>query len=311
MPTVHQVTAEASISTANRQRPFRRLTTTTTLLIAAGIVAVGILLLYLGGRDDLWETRQGAQALVTDLGALMFVSAGLGVLWELVGKRSFAREVLETARTSTDVEAAGLTRVGTNYVEEPDWEALFATVRKLDIFLAYGRTWRNAHLQRLERLAMTPGARIRVFLPDPGDPATIGWLAQRFSMTPDNLRQAIEEARQAYQALPVVPDASVEVFYRRGESVFSCYRFDGTAVFTLYTHQRRRTGVPTFVCRDGGSLYQFIRDEFDAILSQSVPAPLGPASTPATPPPATPAGSTIVVPEAVVRPTNKSNGATA
>ena len=217
--------------------------------------------------------------MVNNLGALLIVSTALGVLWELIGKRAFAREVLETALTSADVEAAGLMRVGTNYVKEPDWESLFGTVRKLDIFLAYGSTWRNTHMPQLEKLARN-GGRIRVYLPDPIDAVAIQRLADRFAKTPDELGRLIDEARRAYQALPVAGGGSIEVFFRPGDPVFSCYRFDGTAVLTLYTHQRKRTGVPTIVCRDGGSLYQFIRDEFKALSDQSRPAPTGPGPTP-------------------------------
>lgn len=268
-----------------------------------GLIAVGVVLLYFGGRADLWKKHLGLQALVNSLGGLLVVSTGLGLLWELVGKRSFAREVLETARTSTDVDAAGITRIGIDYLQEPDWAALFATVRKLDIFVAYARTWRNQHLQRLQKIAQTPGARLRVFLPDPNDPDTVRSLAARFDMTPADLSSAIDEARRAYQALPVAHGATVQVFYRPGEVVFSCYRFDRTAVMTLYTHQRVRTGVPTIVCRDGGSLYNFIRAEFRALQAQSTAAPIGPTSAsplinlnevapPVTPAPANSTGGT-------------------
>ncbi len=285
------------IISSKGRRPYRQLTTTTTILVAVGLAVVGIVLLYFGGRtDQWWRTHPGAQALVNNLGALLIVSTALGVLWELIGKRAFAREVLETARTSTDVEAAGLTRVGTNYVKEPDWESLFATVRKLDIFLAYGSTWRNTYIRELEKLAQS-GGRIRVYLPDPSDTVAIQRLADRFAKTPTELLGLIDEARRAYQSLPVAHGGSTEVFFRPGDPVFSCYRFDGTAVLTLYTHQRRRTGVPTIVCRDGGSLYQFVRDEFDALKQQSRPAPTGPApeppsgsSDPAPTPTPTPAG---------------------
>lgn len=279
-----------------RERPFRGLTTATLVLVAIGVALLGIGLLYVGELDGPWWLKHPSfQALVRDLGALLVVSAAIGVLWDLFGKRAFAREVLETARTSTDVEAAGLTRIGVNYVEEPDWEVLFATVRKLDIFVAYGSTWRNTHYERLRKLAQS-GGRIRVYLPNPDDAVAIAQLAERFDKPPAELVTLIDEARRAYQSLSTDRGGSVEVFYRSGNPVFSCYRFDGAAVLTMYTHQRRRTGVPTLVCRDGGSLYQFIRDEFAALHAQSQPAPgalasPGSSTSSPTPQPPNPTGS--------------------
>jgi hypothetical protein len=255
-----------------RERPYKHVSTLTHLLISIAVAAVGVVLLYFGGRNSLWEQHRGLQALVNSLGGLLVVSVAVAGLWELWGKRSFVREILETARTSTDVEAAGVVRIGTNYVEDPDWEDLFRGVRKIDIFFAYGRTWRNNNLTRLRTVAASPDARIRVYLPDPGDTDTLKPLMSAFNMTRADLVRAIGEARQAFQSLRQPGGADIQVWFRKGEASFSCYRFDRAAVITLYSHGRERTNVPTIVCRDGGSLYEFVRAEFRALEAQSVRA---------------------------------------
>jgi hypothetical protein len=94
-------------------------------------------------------------------------------------------------------------------------------------------------------------------------------MAPRFGMTIEALRSAILEARDEYAALPLGQGSTVKVFYRPGESLFSCYRLDGVAVLTMYTHSRQRMGVPTIQCRDGGQLYTFVRGEFEALNDQS------------------------------------------
>lgn len=131
----------------SRLRPYRRLTTLQMCLAAAGVAMLGGGLLYAAERDPLWGSYGTAQGLVEALGTALVVSVALGLLWELVGRRAFAREVLETARTSTDVDAAGLTRVGVRYLDDPDWEHYFTSVRKRDIYFAYGHTWRNVNLR--------------------------------------------------------------------------------------------------------------------------------------------------------------------
>lgn len=250
---------------ATGQRPYRQLTTLQTLLAAGAVAALGTVLLYLGGRDDLWGHRKGLQTLLTALGSAFIVSVALGALWELVGKRAFAREILETARTSADVESAGLARIGSRYLDDPDWEQLFRGVRKLDIFVAYARTWRNSNLTRLRSVAKRPDARIRLYLPDP-----VQLLADRFNQDREQLIAAITEARQEFEGLSRPGGAEITVHYRQGDVLFSCYRFDSTAVITLYSHGRERIGtVPTLVVTEGGSLYQYVRDELRAIDQQS------------------------------------------
>jgi hypothetical protein len=231
--------------------------------------SAGIVGLYFGGRDSLWKHHLGLQALLNSVGGLLVASVALGLIWELAGKRAFAKEVLASATAGADIDTMGVVRMTNNYAEA-DWADLFAGVQKLDIFVAYARTWRNSHIDRLRKLARTPGVRIRVFLPDSADAETVRWMAERFGYTSADLCSAIEEAKQAYTSLATANGSTVEVYYRKGESLFSCYRFDTTAVITLYTHRRERTGVPTLVCRDGGQLYEFVRGELAAIESQSL-----------------------------------------
>ena len=68
--------------------------------------------------------RGGVAVLRRDGEVARHVATKVLTFWPLFGKRAFAREILETTRTSTDVEAAGLTgsaadtsmtRTGNNY----------------------------------------------------------------------------------------------------------------------------------------------------------------------------------------------------
>jgi hypothetical protein len=246
---------------------------TTFKILATGIVFLlaGLALLYAGGLNrEYWKTHQGLQALVNNLGALLVISVALGVVWELVGKRAFARELLETAKTAAEVEAAGLRRVVTDYLAEPDWEDLFNNVHNLDIFVAYGQTWRNHNLKYLQPLAAQGDSRIHVYLPDPGSKEIISVLARRFGTTSAELVRRITDTKAAFEDLRVPGKAAIEVLYYPGDRLFSFYVFDGTAVITLYKHKPGRTPmVPTLVCRAGGSLYGFIQSELTAIREQS------------------------------------------
>jgi hypothetical protein len=209
---------------------------------------------------------------LNNLGDAIVVAFTLTTLWELFGKRAFTREILESARLTADVESAGITRVGVDYLQDPEWEDLFLDTEKLDIFFAYGRTWRNTHRKYLNQLASRPQGRIRVVLPDPGDPETIRNLAQRFGMEDAELITNIKEACADFQNLEKPNGAHIEVYYRPGDALFTYYKLDKKAVVVLYSHKRQRVyQVPTMVCQSGGSLYEFLRTDFDAIIGQGSP----------------------------------------
>ncbi len=176
------------------------------------------------------------------------------------------------AQIARDVRTAGLQRIGTRYLSELEWAELFSTVRELDIFVAYGQTWRNLHARELAQVAQRKSARIRVFLADPADDATGAVLAGRFAITPSELRTRIEATTHDYAALRQPGGARIEIYCYAGDRIFSFYRFDDIAVVGLYSHARSRaTSVPVFVCSVPGELFQFISDELGVIREQSRP----------------------------------------
>jgi hypothetical protein len=248
--------------------PFRQLTTLRMVVIAILVAGVGAVLLFVSSLSGL-KGHPAWEGLLSPLGGVLIAAVAITLLWELLGKRAFAGEVFAIARVGTDVRNAALTRIGTSYLDDVDWEWYFATVEKLDVFVAYGSTWRGANFQRLRHVAAQPTSRLRVFLPNPHDAARMSTLAERFSMADADVVARIQDARTEFAGLQQVGGGDVRVYYHSGDPLFSCYRFDRTAILTLYSHTRTRTNVPTIVCRDGGTLYDFVREELRAIEDQS------------------------------------------
>jgi hypothetical protein len=229
-------------------------------------------LLWWSGTSQL-KSNEPIQAFLGQLGGLMVATGLLAVAWDLIGRRALADEVLAKATLSTDVVQAGIVRVTNQYLTEVEWTSLFQDVNKLDIVVAYGATWRNSNRASLQQVARRSDARIRVFLPDPDDRRTVETLADRFSMQPAELITKINEAIRDFRSLEIPQGATIEVRLGAGDALFSCYRFDSSAVLTLYSYGReRRTQVPTFVIR-GGELFDFVYNELTAIAAQSRPAP--------------------------------------
>ncbi|WP_143219034.1 hypothetical protein [Actinokineospora bangkokensis] len=229
-------------------------------------VGVGILV-----TAATWEwvtSKAGLQNVLNNLGGTVVTSVALFLVWDLVGRRSFKREMLDTVQYAADLEDSGVVRVGTDYLREPDWNDLFRSVTEIDIFFAYGSTWRNNHHSKLVDFLGGKNSRLRVVLPDPEDEATVRVLSQRFSMTSDKLADSIREAVTLFTDLSVTAAGEVQVYARSGDSLFSYYRFDGKAVVTMYAHEKKRKNVPVVVCQKGGSLHSFFTADFDALLKE-------------------------------------------
>jgi hypothetical protein len=259
------------MSVRRQTNPYRALATLKIALAGLVVLAAGVLCLYIGGLDDhFWSTHQSMQALLDHLGSALVISVGLGAVWEFVGKRAFALEVLERAKTSTDVVEVGLKRIGTDYRTVPDWPEMFRTVRHLDVFAAYASTWRNNYLAELRRVAERSGGRIRVFLPDPKDDQTVAMLAARFSISEEELRRRINETADGFLSMRQPHGAQIDVYYASGDRMFTFYVFDDTAVMTLYRHKPDRSAViPTLVLETGGTWYDFLQEEIASLLDRS------------------------------------------
>jgi hypothetical protein len=250
----------------------RRNTNWTVRWISLVVAFVGLLFLWVSGWSLLTNQTQ-LQAFISQIGGLLLATGLVTFVWQQWGQRNFANELMAMANLSTDLERSGIKRVTDQYLADVEWSDLFRDATKVDIVVAYASTWRNANRDRLQQVAKDPHARIRVFLPDPTDDRTLDNLTQRFSTDRALLRGKIEEAITDFQHLAVPGGADLKVYLRKGDVVFSCYRFGTQAVLTMYSHSReRQTHVPTFVVR-GGDLFTFVYDEIRALLKQSYEAP--------------------------------------
>ncbi|MEO3939860.1 hypothetical protein V3C41_02110 [Paenarthrobacter nicotinovorans] len=238
-------------------------------LILACILLLGAVgLFWLTSVDEWFANAKPLQVTLNQIAGLIIATAILSVGWDLIGRRRFAAEILDRARLSADIVDAGIMRVTDQYLDEVEWSELFEGVHKIDVVVAYGRTWRNTHEKRLRNVASRPGTRLRFFLPDPDDDLTMQVLSGRFNMPKAALEATVREAITEFSKLKSEGGGDVEVHVRSGDAVFSCYRFDNRAVLTTYSHSKeRRTSVPTFVVSTG-KLYQFIQEEIEAIESQ-------------------------------------------
>jgi hypothetical protein len=245
-------------------------TNKTVAIYAGGAFFVGVALLYASAQDT-WAWNETWRSVANSVGGLFIATALLSAGWELFGKRSFTNEIMARANLGSDIEKSGIAGVTDAYLDDVPWDELMTGATKVDIVVAYANTWRNARMALLTKLAQTPGVRLRVFLPDPDDDLTMNVLANRFGKTVDDVRGKVNEAILEFGEFRTAGGADLEIYVRAGDVVFSCYRFDGRAVLTLYSHGRvRQPKVPTLVLKSG-ALWQFVHEEIAAIKSQSRP----------------------------------------
>jgi len=196
-------------------------------------------------------------------------------LWEVFSRRALLAELLAATRLVDDVRAVGLVSASATWQGEVDWPALFSSSRSISIFFMYGRTWRSTYHDNLGRFAKRPRSNATVVMPDPADRPLMEHLAKRIGLAADDIAARIAETTRYLQDT-FAPEhgakATLSIWYAPIAPVFSYYCFDNIAVFTLYKHSVEKVEVPTFSVSRGGSLFEFLEDDFGHLVDG--PAPL-------------------------------------
>jgi hypothetical protein len=248
-----------------------KLTTYKTALYALLVAAAGIGLLWLSNLA--WFDKHSAlEATANQLGGLLITIGGLGILWDLRGKREIMDEMLEKARIASDVSAAGLDRVTMNWLDVP-WDDLFQDAKHVSVFISYGSSWRKVHWTKLQEFAKGEKNSLRLFLPDPDDEPTMRVLAQRYDYTLEKIRANVLETAEEIAKLGTSCPADIRIYYRAGDPTYTCYRLDDKVLVTLYSHKRERGDVRTVLVKRG-TFRDFFMQDLEAIERQSAPVAL-------------------------------------
>ena len=234
------------------------------LLILAGIAA-----LYYSAEFEEYHWLIRA-SIFRELGAFFLVTFILCLWWEVFGRRSFNDEILNKIGMARNLEVAGITTVAMDFRDSRiDWKTMFSSSTRLDIWIAYGTTWRNSHLPEIEQFLKNKENLIQIAIPNPNDQRIVQTLAHRFGMEPAQLEVKIRETIREFQSL-TVGEGKVRIYLASSVPLFTFYRFNNSAVVAFYNHRKGRMSVPTFVCTKEGTLYQYIAEEF-AFLSSGEP----------------------------------------
>jgi len=234
-----------------------------------------VLLFFVSAKTGWFDKHQIAETLITQLGGLLIVTATITIVWELVGKRAFAEEVLEKANLSRELAEAGITKVfGSFHEREIDWIEFFETACEIDLLFLYAHSWRSSRRVELRTFLSASRRRLRVILPDPSNDEIMAPIARNCNMTIEKLKERVVEARDEFERLAKLASANgsvVEIWFLPTVPTFSFYCSNRLVILALNTNRKEKANVPTFVCRKPGTVYKYIQEEVAGMLEGENP----------------------------------------
>ncbi|WP_445257822.1 hypothetical protein [Nocardioides aurantiacus] len=232
------------------------------------LVAVAGIACLWGSNTDWFDSRPVREATLNQLGGLLVTTGGLGVLWDLRGRRDMMEEVLEKVKVSSDLTTAGFNRATMEWMDVP-WADLLRSAKEVEIFISRGRSWRTNNWTELQTFATDSSRKLKLYLPNPDHDATVNILAMRYSSQPEKEREEILDTARELAKLAKGAAADIRIYYRDGDPTYTCYRFDSKVIISLYANRRERGKIPVMVF-DDGTFHDFFVADLVAIRDQSV-----------------------------------------
>lgn len=231
-------------------------------------------------RPKLKVRAQGATAREAVAGGQ---GVGVGRVTAIAGFTSVATLVFsfifvyrkEVARTVVPVltaaNSAGVELVTLDFNKGVDWPLLLQKTKRLDVFVVFGRTWREGNLPHLQQLA-DKKVSVRLVVPDYSNDDVLLGLSRRFGMKPEDVARDIQETVFRFRQIFGGKKSRLGVWLHVRVPTYTYYRVDGACVVTSYRHRVGKGEVPVFQLRPGGSLANFYDAEFDDFVAQEAQA---------------------------------------
>ncbi len=215
-----------------------------------------------------WEGYEIWQTILREFGGLLIVSTIISLIIDYRSKERIIDDVLEIIELNKEIVKSGACEIYDSFqdIVKAKWEEYFASAKSIDVFICYGRTWRHKLSKEFKKLQQRTDVRMRVVLPDPNNERVINELALRFRYSTTQLIEYINNAIEFFKGLENI---SIEVMKFSEPPLFSLYRFDDILIFAIFNHHNHDKSVPTFICKEGGTLFDYFTKEFEELVKKS------------------------------------------
>ena len=201
--------------------------------------------------------------LISTVAALL----GVSIVWELMCKNSFAREILNLGKVTDNYIDSGIEHVYERF-KEIDWNIELRDVKELTIFITYGSTWRNYNRYLINN--KDKKNKFTVILPNFNNKNLIDELDRRFCYgnycdvsEKSIVSKLIKDAAQDFKQM------GWKVKLYDGTICTSYYLYGEKCICAPFKHDVEKSDVPAIKSSKGGTYYEFCKKDIDSLFATS------------------------------------------
>ncbi len=197
---------------------------------------------------------------------------GVSAVWEIIGKSSFADELLTKFNISEDLKNTNIECVYDAF-SDVDWDAILKETTNFKAFISYGYTWRNNNRTYLKEAIenCTRDNFIMVF-PDYNESLIVDELNRRYGYNKDNGKNVKD---YIMESVIWFLENGAKVYLFNGTLCSSFYIYNNHCLYPLNKHGVEKASVPVVKFKSNGSLYKHVISDFDRIIKESKEVFLG------------------------------------
>lgn len=193
--------------------------------------------------------------------ATVFLANGV---WELIAKKRFSESLFEKVKMSENIVKSGIDSVYIDF-HSINWREEFEKTDSFTAVFVYAYSWRQHNDNTIRAFAKKRKhrQRLRIIVPDPDNVEVMSEFDRRFRYSNGVTKQKVEKCIQYYY------DLGASVFLFSGSLQASYYLMDKSGIMSFFSHSAVKGSVPAIRANKNGNMYNYLRKEVDAILSQS------------------------------------------
>ncbi|WP_277586572.1 hypothetical protein [Psychrobacillus antarcticus] len=241
------------------------------------LIVLGLLLIVL---NEMYVTSDLWGEILNNLAAILFIAGVFEIMNELYMKEKLVDLILHKLKLKETIDKTGITEVFSD-INDIDYRFYIKnSVRYIDIYHVYGRTWTNSHIETIKDKLIHSNCKVRVVLLSQNS-SFIHPLAERYEIPDEelirNIKNMEETWRRLFREKKVVKkrktQSSLKLYYSDSFPTYSLYRFDDSIINVQSKPSKGRTiSLPTIVCTDtnkGNDLYDMYLKEIEDIIQQA------------------------------------------
>ncbi|MDH4225704.1 MAG: hypothetical protein OEW12_08675 [Deltaproteobacteria bacterium] len=244
------------------------LTNHLTLFFSIGFFIIGIGCLFFSETDWVKGFGLWVKSAISNFGGVIVATSVITIFWDLIAKRAFLNEILDTTKLVEEIRIFGLRGISNEPIKGPDFTKLIKNTTNLDVFFCYAKTWRSNNESALRDLSKK-APRVRLIVPNPENKTLMDELGKRFGKGHSEIQKYIQDAIDDFKIIfSNKSNTKVEfsVWVHDQSPVESFYIFDSYAIITFYKQNKGRSNAITLECEKGGGLYEFLVQEVNSMI---------------------------------------------